>query len=163
MYIISYNKKYRNYYVSIWIIVYIIFWEVFAMSVMDVFSSASKGASDKAKNMSELSNLKKKIMYEEERIMEIFTDIGKKYYLNPNEDPAEFKKLCDDINIRRRRIKKMKFDFNNIKGCKICPKCGAEVSAKFQFCGSCGASIPDPNLDDDDTSDITLSYTYQID
>lgn len=133
------------------------------MGFMDAINSASKGASDKAKTMSELSYLKKKIMYEEERIVEIFADIGKRYYLNPQVDPAELKKLCDDIEIRRRRIKKMRFEYNTLKGCKICPKCGAEVNSKFQFCGSCGANIPDPNLDEEDNSDITLSYTYQID
>lgn len=133
------------------------------MGFMDAINSASKGASDKAKTMSELSYLKKKVMYEEERIVEIFADIGKKYYLNPQIDPAELKPLCDDIEIRRRRIKKMKFEYNTLKGCKICPQCGAEVNSKFQFCGNCGASIPDPTLDEEDNSDITLSYTYQID
>lgn len=131
---------------------------------MDVVNSASKGASDKAKNMSELSNLKRKISYEEERIMEIFADIGKTYYLNPDCDKEELQKLCTDIKIRRRRrINRLKFDYNNIKGCKICPKCGAEVNSKFQFCGACGTNIPDPNFEEDDNSDIQLSYTYQID
>jgi hypothetical protein len=133
------------------------------MGFMDAINSASKGASDKAKNMSEVSYLRKKIMYEEERIVEIFADIGKRYYLDPNTDRAELKKLCDDIEIRRRRIKKMKFELNTLKGCKICPNCGAEVNSKFQFCGNCGANIPDPSLDEDDNSDIKLSYTYQID
>ena len=78
------------------------------MGILDKISDVSRGASDKAKNISEANNLKRKILYEEERIVEIFTDIGKKYYKNPNEDPANLKVLCDDIDTRRRRIKKMR-------------------------------------------------------
>ena len=40
-------------------------------------SSASRNVNEKTKNMSDTSNLKRKILYEEERIVEIFTDIGK--------------------------------------------------------------------------------------
>ena len=42
-------------------------------------SSASRNVNEKTKNMSDTSNLKRKILYEEERIVEIFTDIGKTY------------------------------------------------------------------------------------
>lgn len=121
------------------------------MSILDKFNDASKGVSDKAKNISEANNLKRKILYEEERIVEIFTDIGKKYYKNPEEDPNVFKVLCDDIDTRRRRILRMRFELNQIRGYKICPKCNAEVNEKFQFCGRCGARLPDPE-DEDFTS-----------
>ena len=48
------------------------------MGILDKFNDASRGVSEKAKNISEGNNLKRKILYEEERIVEIFTDIGKK-------------------------------------------------------------------------------------
>lgn len=118
------------------------------MGIIDKISDVSRGVSDRTKNMSEASNLKRKILYEQERIVEIFADIGKKYYKNPNEDPAVFKLLCDDIDQRRRRIKKMQFELSGIKGQKVCPKCKAEVNDNFQFCGKCGTKIPD-NLEDD--------------
>ncbi|MDD6278953.1 MAG: zinc-ribbon domain-containing protein [Ruminococcus sp.] len=121
------------------------------MGILDKINDAGKGVSDKAKNVSEANNLKRKILYEEERIVEIFTDIGKKYYKNPGEDPNALKVLCDDIDTRRRRIKKMRFELNQIRGYKICPKCDAEVNEKFQFCGRCGARLPDPE-DEDFTS-----------
>lgn len=121
------------------------------MGILDKFSDVSKGASDKMKNISEANNLKTKILYEEERIVEIFTDIGKKYYKNPDEDPNVFRVLCEDIDTRRRRIKKMRFELNQIRGYKICPKCDAEVNERFQFCGRCGARLPDPE-DEDFTS-----------
>ena len=128
------------------------------MGILNKFNDVSKGVNDKAKSISEANNLKRKILYEEERIVEIFTDIGKKYYKNPNEDPNVLKVLCDDIDTRRRRIKRMRYEFNQIKGYKICPKCGAEVNDKFQFCGVCGARLPD--ADDEDFSSLESNDYY---
>ena len=88
------------------------------MGILDKFNDVSRGVSEKTKNISEGNNLKRKILYEEERIVEIFTDIGKKYYKNPNEDPAALKVLCDYIDTRRSTIKKMRYELNQIRGYK---------------------------------------------
>lgn len=129
------------------------------MSIIDKFNDMSKIANDKAKNISEANNLKRKILYEEERIIEIFADIGKKYYKNPDEDPNVFRVLCEDIDTRRRRIKRMRFELNQIRGCKICPKCDSEVNDKFQFCGVCGARLPDPEDEDFTSLEVNDYYT----
>ncbi|MDO5560324.1 MAG: zinc ribbon domain-containing protein [Oscillospiraceae bacterium] len=120
------------------------------MSILDVVNATSRGVTEKTKNMQELANLKRKITYEQERIVEIFTDIGKKYYEKDesNTDFSDLKVLCEDIDVRRRRIKKMLFELNNMRGYKICPQCSAQVSGKYKFCGTCGAKIPDPEDDD---------------
>lgn len=59
----------------------------------------------KNKNLSDTGNLKRKIIYEEERILEIFSDIGRTYYKTP-ENIDELKAYCEDIDTRKRRIKK---------------------------------------------------------
>lgn len=118
------------------------------MSILDKFSDAGKIASEKTKNMSDTGNLKRKIVYEEERIVEILTDIGKIYYKNPDNE-NEMRALCDDIDTRKRRIKKMRFELQSIKGVRICPKCQSEVAEKFQFCGVCGAKLPTSEADFD--------------
>ena len=128
------------------------------MGLLDTIGSVGKGASEKAKNVSEANNLKRKILYEEERIVEIFTDLGKKYYKNPDGDPSELKVLCDDIDQRRRRIKKMRYELNGIRGYKICPKCDAEVNERFQFCGRCGARLPD--IEDEDFMSLEPNDYY---
>lgn len=128
------------------------------MGFFEAIGSVGKGASDKAKNISEANNLKRKILYEEERIVEIFTDIGKKYYKNPDSDTSELKTLCDDIDQRRRRIKKMRYELNQIRGYKICPKCDAEVNERFQFCGRCGARLPD--MEDEDFMSLEPNDYY---
>ena len=113
------------------------------MGIIDKFNDAQRVVAEKSKTAAEINNLKRKILYEEERIVEIFADIGKKYYKNPNDDPASFKLLCDDIDTRKRRIKRMRFELNNIKGYKICPKCNFEVEQNNKFCGRCGAVLPE--------------------
>ena len=128
------------------------------MGFMDTLSGAGRGVSEKAKNVSEVNNLKRKILYEEERIVEVFADIGKKYYKNPDEDPQVLKALCEDIDTRRRRIKKMRFELNQIRGYKICPKCDAEVNEKFQFCVVCGARLPD--VDDEYFTSLETNDYY---
>lgn len=128
------------------------------MGIIDKFNDAQRVVAEKSKTASEVSNLKRKILYEEERIVEIFADIGKKYYKNPNDDPASFKILCDDIDTRRRRIKRMRYELNNIKGYKICPKCDAEVNDRFQFCGRCGARLPE--VDDTDFTSLEPNDYY---
>ena len=112
------------------------------MGILDKFNDASRGVSEKAKNISEANNLKRKILYEEERIVEIFTDIGKRYYKNPGDDPAALKVLCDDIDTRRRRIKKMRYELNGIRGYKVCPKCDAEVNERFSSADAAAQDFP---------------------
>ncbi len=107
----------------------------------NVVSDANRNISEKSKNMSDTNNLKRKIAYEEERIVEIFTEIGKTYYKTPD-NVTELKSLVDDIETRKRRIKKMRFELQTKKGYKICPNCQSEVQEKFMFCGVCGAKLP---------------------
>lgn len=109
-------------------------------------SDANRNINAKTKSMSDASNLKRKILYEEERIVEIFTEIGKIYYKTP-ENVDELKMLTDDIDTRKRRIKKMRFELQTKKGFKICPNCQAEVQEKFMFCGVCGAKLPSGDED----------------
>ena len=120
--------------------------ECIKMGIVEKFNDVSRTASEKAKSVSELNNLKRKIAYEEERINEIFTEIGKTYYKNPKGDVAVLNDFCKDIDDRRRRIKKMKYEANDMRGQKQCPKCKAVVNVKYQFCGVCGSKIP--NIED---------------
>lgn len=87
----------------------------------DAVSDASRNMNEKTKNLSDTGNLKRKIIYEEERILEIFSDIGRTYYKTP-ENIDELKAYCEDIDTRKRRIKKMKFELQSLKGVKVCPE-----------------------------------------
>ncbi len=132
------------------------------MGILDKVTSVAKGNADKSgKPTVDVGNLKTKILYEEERIVEIFTEIGKKFYKDPDGDHDKLKELCEDIDSRRRRIIKMKFELNQYKGYKICLQCGTRLTDKFQFCGKCGAKLPD--VTDDSFSSLDLEGFYKED
>lgn len=115
------------------------------MGIADVvgnISSTTSGISEKAKSISEIGNLKRKIQYEEERIVEIYADIGKSLYENRNQGYEVFAPLCDDIDVRKRRIKKMRLEMNELRGIKLCETCGTEVDERYVYCGVCGSKLP---------------------
>lgn len=109
-------------------------------NIFDKLSGASKGVADMSKNASDTNNLKRKIAYEQERILEVMQEIGKHYYSNPNGD---YTALCEDIDDRKRRINSMRNELQSIKGFRICSKCGTKFDEKytFEFCGKCGTKL----------------------
>ncbi len=111
------------------------------MGILNKIGDASKSVTERTIGMADLGNLKRKIAYEEERILEIFGDIGRIYYKSPQKED-ELKDLCKDIDVRRRRIRKMKFEMQGLKGKRACPTCQSEVPEKYSFCGVCGKKFP---------------------
>ncbi len=113
------------------------------MGLFDKMNQVSKSVTETSRSAAETSNLKKKIAYEKERIQEIYLEIGKKFYENPNGAHKEELALCADIDDRKRRILSMQGDLSQLKGIRICKNCGARFDEKytFSFCGNCGAKL----------------------
>lgn len=115
------------------------------MGIFDKVNAVSRSATEMSKSAAETSNLKKKIAYEQERIVELMQEIGKTFYENQMGDHAKEIELCKDIDDRRRRIVSMQGDLSSLKGFRICGQCGAKFDDKytFGFCGNCGAKLDD--------------------
>ena len=126
------------------------------MGIFDKVGETINTTADKAKSISELSNLKKRLQYEEERIEEIFSEIGKKYFEEPVQNKKLLDSLCEDIVTRQKRIKRMNFELNELKGIKVCEHCGTQIDEKFMFCGVCGAKLP--SFVDDKETDSKTDY-----
>ena len=126
------------------------------MGIFDKVGETINTTADKAKSISELSNLKKRLQYEEERIEEIFSEIGKKYFEEPVQNKKLLDSLCEDIITRQKRIKRMNFELNELKGIKVCEHCGTQIDEKFMFCGVCGAKLP--SFVDDKESESKTDY-----
>ncbi len=109
-------------------------------NIIDKIKGASANVTDMSKTASDTGNLKKKIMYEQERIQEVMTEIGKQYYANPK---ADLTALCEDIDDRKRRINSMKTELHSLKGFRVCGTCGTKFDEKytFEFCGKCGTRL----------------------
>ena len=89
------------------------------------------------------------LISDEERNMEQITkEIGKKYLIiHGDSDEAEFKELVIAAKEADRKIKNYKKQIQTIRGVKICPHCGEELSANSSFCNNCGAVVPKDNGD----------------
>lgn len=112
--------------------------------VSETISSTSRDMANKARTVADVSKLKHQIFIEEEKIKDIYTELGKKYYKDNGSNPAEkYAPFCDEAYITKARIEKLKQQIYSIKGIKVCEKCGAEVDEEYQFCGICGAKLPE--------------------
>ena len=111
------------------------------MGILQFAGDVQKNISNKTKNVSESNNLKKKIKYEQDRIQEIFLQIGEGFYNDKNGDHKEIIKLCKDVDDRKRRIKNMKVEANALKGIRICPKCNSKFDDTQEYCGHCGTKL----------------------
>jgi rubrerythrin len=113
------------------------------MKIMDKINQTSRNITESSKNAAETGNLKKKIAYEKDRITELMTEIGRLFYENPKGDHAAEMELCADIDDRKRRIRSMQGDLSQLKGFRVCSKCGAKFDDKytFGFCGNCGTKL----------------------
>ncbi len=113
------------------------------MGIFDKVGQAGKSVSDASKSAAETSNLKRKIAYEKERIQELFYELGKRFYENPQGDHQAELDICADIDDRKRRIASMQGDLTLLKGIRVCKECGTRFDDKytFAFCGKCGARL----------------------
>ena len=111
------------------------------MAMANIFEQMSRSVSGMSKNASEVSNLRKKIAYERERIQEVMQEIGELYYESQEKELTKLKELCADIDDRKRRIQSMRLELQQMKGKRVCPGCGMQFDEKYQFafCGKCGA------------------------
>lgn len=97
---------------------------------------------------SEIIKLKSSISDEERNMEQIIKEIGKKYLLiHGDSNEVEFKELVLSAKEADRKIKNYEKQIQTIKGIKICPHCGEELSANSSFCNNCGAVIPKDNGD----------------
>ena len=108
------------------------------MNILDKVNPTSK-----AKGLADIGNLKRKILYEEERILEIFADIGREVYKKEDGWNEKVDNYCEDIDTRKNRINRMRLEIFNMRGVKLCPVCNNEVNGKFKFCGVCGGKLLD--------------------
>ncbi len=118
--------------------------------VGDTLSSVSKDVVNKAKTGSDVNKIKQQIVYEEERITDFYTQLGKIYYTDKSANPTEqYAKMCSEIESRTARVERLKMQINNLKGIKICKNCGSVVANNFTFCGICGTKLPEEVPDED--------------
>ncbi len=117
--------------------------------VGDTISSTSKDVVNKAKFAGDVTKIKKQITYEEEKVIDFYTQLGKSYYNDNSEHPdSRYSNLCNEVEICIARIERLKQQIYSIKGVKVCKNCGAVVNDSFLFCGVCGTKLPETSTDE---------------
>lgn len=107
----------------------------FVDSVKDIFSQAGQSA----KGLTDTAKLNHTISVTEDKINELYGQIGYTVYCQYSSDPVPaVKELVDQINALHTSIEECKAQIAAINNLDLCPNCKARVTKGASFCGACG-------------------------
>ena len=108
--------------------------------------NASRDVSQKAKDLSGTAKLTLDIRSKEDQVQKLYAEIGRQYVEEHKEDdPAAYEEMAQ-IKELLTAIEDMKKELLDLKGAKVCPRCGEEVQATDAYCKCCGAKIEDDDI-----------------
>ena len=108
--------------------------------------NASKDVSQKAKDLSGTAKLTMDIHTKEDQVQKMYAQIGKLYFEeHKDDDPAVYEQMTQ-IKEALAVIEDMKKELMELKGAKVCPRCGQEVKAADAYCKNCGAKMEDEDI-----------------
>ena len=103
------------------------------------FSEATKNMAASTKNMTETVKINSAISDERKKMTDLYQKLGEAYYVKFQENPdPELAELTNSIKESIDRIVNLRDDLQKLKGVRVCPGCGAEISSDVAFCGKCG-------------------------
>jgi ribosomal protein L40E len=105
-------------------------------------SEAAQVAAKKSSELVEVTKLNSNINSEENKIKELYQQIGKNVYekfVGGEDVFAEANDTCLEIKSKEEIIAGLKQKILEIRNIKLCEQCGAELSRDTAFCSKCGA------------------------
>ncbi len=109
---------------------------------------AGKGraAAEKAKELTELVQLRTQLAAEKSRIRELYAALGKWYYEKEKgsvqgENVRPEDELIHGIEVLQARMKKLEEAIARLEEAGSCPGCGARIPRDSSFCPNCGAKV----------------------
>lgn len=119
---------------------------------MGIFNKATnmvevmgKNVSKAAKDNMEIVKCSAAIETCEEKIKEMYQEIGKRYYHAEDEMTRDlFEDLFIVIKENEEQIYELKQRLHALKGVEVCKKCGAELKKGTNFCQWCGTPVDKP-------------------
>ena len=104
----------------------------------EALKSGGKVVGEKISGVVDIAKLNMEIRKNEALLEQKFIDLGKKYYEEHKDDaPEEF----TVIDAAKRQIVSLKKQISELKGEKVCKKCGAVNTTDSDFCKKCGESF----------------------
>ena len=112
----------------------------------ETLTNASKDVSQKAKDLSGVAKLTMDIHTKEDQVQKMYAQIGKLYFeAHKDDEPAEYEQIMQ-IKEMLDVIENMKKELCELKGAKICPRCGKEIGKEDTYCKSCGLKLDDDEI-----------------
>ena len=112
----------------------------------ETLTNASKDVSQKAKDLSGVAKLTMDIHTKEDQVQKMYAQIGKLYFeAHKDDDPAAYEQMAQ-IKEALVVIEDMKKELRELKGAKICPRCGKEIGKEDTYCKNCGAKLEDDEI-----------------
>ena len=117
-------------------------------NLRDKVVAAGKDVSEKAKETAAMAKLQTQISVEKNKLKGLYTDLGKAYYENPeDENIAAYK---DSIDAIMEIIASYEKELAALKGLKSCEGCGATMAKEVLFCSKCGTKNEIPEEAEED-------------
>lgn len=99
-----------------------------------------KEAAKRAKELTEVLQLKSQLTGEKAKVNEIYARLGEIYCQEHKDDIEErFEGDFAVIATGRIRIQELEEEICQLEGNRACAECGAKVDREARFCGRCGA------------------------
>lgn len=106
-------------------------------------SDASQKTMQMAQEMSEVARINSLISQNENKINNVYYQIGKLFVsVYGNDCGEEFAGMVATVAELEQQNIIYKKQIQDVKGIQHCEKCGAEVAIGVAFCSSCGAAMP---------------------
>lgn len=112
----------------------------------ETLTNASKDVSQKAKDLSGVAKLTMDIHTKEDQVQKMYAQIGKLYFEAHKDDESVAYEQMSQIKETLTVIEDMKKELMELKGAKICPRCGKEIDKEDTYCKSCGAKLEDEEI-----------------
>lgn len=116
-------------------------------NVGKIINDVAQVVAKKSGEMIEVTRLNLSINAEEDRMQEIYEEIGIEIYegfkrgFNWKDGISDkVKNLCSELESREKIIEEIKEGILKIKEMKVCSNCGSEVEKVALFCPKCGAN-----------------------
>lgn len=115
----------------------------FFENVKNTMTDVTAKGMQKAQVISESVRINSLISDEENKMNQIYYQIGKLYVsLHSSDAELEFGGMISDLADCEKKISEYREQLQELKGVQRCEKCGAEIQIGMAFCSSCGAPMP---------------------
>ncbi len=112
-------------------------------NIKGTITETGKKAVKKTKELAEIAKLTSEIEDTKKLINDVFSEMGKKYFelYGNKEIDAEFSVNIATVKNLTERIEALSKERMQLRGMKMCSKCGKGIKDDFEFCPYCGTTL----------------------